>query len=149
MSHHPRDLVSLCIHALLISNVVSALRLISINLTRVGTSGRSDKKSTASADYRAGAGVSRCGAEGRTDACADNRSHYGPCSSILIDCLLRCHSDLLACPLPADCIFDLELLKGLPWGWKHFHGWTRRQSHAAAHCQQCQQRHKKRESLHK
>ena len=75
---HSGYLVSLGIHALQISVVVSPLCLISIILTGTGTGGRSDEEAAAGADGCAGPRITRCSAEGRADTRADHRSDNGP-----------------------------------------------------------------------
>jgi hypothetical protein len=73
------------------------------------------------------------GSYDRAQACADDRAGCGACDSILIDCLLRGQSDLLSCPLPADSVISLKLIKGLSSARHHLNGRALRYGCTSAH----------------
>jgi hypothetical protein len=146
---HTWNLVTLRVHALLISYVVATLRFPSICLTSIGAYSRARKKSATRPDGCTGARIARGGPDGSAKASSQERPTYSSCRRVLIDRLLRCQANLLARPQPAARVLGLKYLEGLSRGGKHHHTWACRDSRASSQDQQHHKQEKASRVIHR
>jgi len=114
--HETWDLVSLCIHALLIDHIVSPLDFPPGRVGRAGCDCGTAEETGRGPNCGTGTRVAGGSADRRAQSCTHHRPNHRAAGKILIDRVIRCCSSLLSSPLPAGTVISLEYLEGFPPG---------------------------------